>query len=112
MTIKQFTDEYIAEKGLRIIQLARVTGEHTALLNLHYVQDNTIGFLYECAHCKCILIKHKALMQQFFGRVEDMDDRMLLDYWNDSDDWNEVSADSMAMITDKVVTNLEGLYHV
>jgi hypothetical protein len=111
MTIRQFTDDYIEAKGLRIIQLARVTGEPTSLLNLHYSQGNTLGFLYECAHHSCILIKYKVLMRQFFGRVEDLDDELLLAYWNDTDEWFDIDNNSIMMIADKVVTNLEKLYH-
>jgi len=108
MTIRQFTDDYVEAKGVRIISLARVMDDNAALLSLHFTQGNTLGFLYECARTPCILIKHKALMRQFFGKVQDLEDDMLLSAWDDASDWNNFPISEM--ITDRLITHLEGLY--
>lgn len=110
MTIKQFTDDYVENKGLRMIALARMSGEYTALLNVNFATGATMGFLTVGAQMNCLLIKHRPLFRQFFGKVMDLDDDILLDYWDTSNDWNDLDRHMMSLIKERVIENIGVLY--
>lgn len=107
MTIKQFSEDYVEAKGLKMITLARVTGENVGLLNVHYTMGSVQSFIMAASQMPCLLIKHKPLFRQFFGKVEDEDDSYLLDYWDMSNDWNDMGDRTLAAIKDKMHTNIE-----
>ena len=110
MTIKQFTDDYIEDKGLRMIALARMSGEYTALLNVHFATASTAAFLIAGSQMNSLLIKHRPLFRQFFGKVECLDDDILLDYWDTSGDWNDLDRHMMFLIKERVIENIGVLY--